>query len=37
MELLLIILGGVLSTAIVFVVIGGLRGDASDDDEDGLE
>ena len=37
MELLLIVIGGILSTAIVFVVIDGLRGGLSEDDEDGFE
>ena len=37
MELLLIVIAGILSTAIAFVVIDGLRGGLSDDDEDGLE
>ncbi len=34
MELLLILVGGVLTTAIIFVLIDGLRGGLSEDDED---
>ena len=37
MELLLIVIGGILSTAIIFVVIDGLRSGLSEDDEDGFE
>ncbi|EBA11449.1 hypothetical protein RCCS2_02283 [Roseobacter sp. CCS2] len=37
MELLLIVIGGILSTAIIFVVIDGVRGGVSDEDDDGLE
>ncbi len=37
MELLLIVTGGVLTTAIIFMVIDGLRGGLSDEDEDGFE
>lgn len=37
MELLLIVIGGILSTAIIFMVIDGLRGGLSEDDEDGFE
>ena len=37
MELLLILVGGVLTTAIIFVLIDGLRGALSDDEEDGFD
>ena len=37
MELLLIVIGGILSTAIIFMVIDGLRGGLPDEDEDGFE
>jgi hypothetical protein len=33
MELMLIILGGALSTAIIFMIIDGLRGAAPEDDD----
>jgi hypothetical protein len=34
MELLLIVIGGILTTAIVFMVIDRLRGDFPDEEED---
>jgi len=34
MELLLIVIGGILTTAIIFMVIDGLRRRLSDEDED---
>ncbi len=37
MELLLIVIGGILSTAIVFVVFDGVRGGTSEEDDDGFE
>jgi len=37
MELLLIVIGGILTTAIVFMVIARLRGDVSDQDRGGFE
>jgi len=37
MELLLIVIGGILSTAIIFMVIDRVRGGLSDEDEDGFE
>jgi hypothetical protein len=37
MELLLIVIGGILSTAIIFMVIDRVRGGFSDEDEDGFE
>lgn len=37
MELLLIVIGGVLTTAIIFMVINRLRGGLHDDDEDWFE
>ncbi len=37
MELLLIVIGGILTTAIIFMVIDLVRGDAPDEDEEPIE